>query len=192
MGVIYKITNTVTKKAYVGQTSTSLRQRWREHQSDARSKIRSHPYLHHAIRKYGPESFTIEVIDSALLKEDLDAKEQEWIVRLCTMDKQYGYNCTGGGGACVHGPNSRAKIKGVKRDPEAVEKQRATLLAKHFKLDPERKEKLRLTRVGYKARPETIEKMRTMQQHLWTPERRAMWSQKMRDKAAAEKERRAG
>lgn len=187
MGVIYKITNTVNGKAYVGQTSATLHRRWTEHKADARNR-KAHPYLHHAMLKHGYDNFTIEVIDQADTREQLDAKEVEWIAKLRTTESRHGYNCTTGGGACFHGPSSRARLKGSKWTPEAKAKRVATMKERGgFVLSPERREKLRLGRVGAKATPETIEKMKVMQKHLWTPERRELWSAKMREAAAVRK-----
>lgn len=186
MGVIYKITNTVNGKAYIGQTSATLHRRWNEHKADARNR-KAHPYLHLAMLKHGYDNFTIEVVDQAETREELDAKEIEWIAKLRTTDKHHGYNCTTGGGACFHGPSSRARIKGVKRSPESKAKRSETMKGRDISLSPERKEALRLSRVGYKASPETIEKMKVMQNHIWTPERREMWSVKMREVASRRK-----
>lgn len=96
MGYIYKITNLVNGKMYVGQTSESIHQRWNEHKYDA-SYSKSKCYncaLHRAIRKYGPENFNIsllEEVDNSLLNE----REMYWIKR-CNSFKS-GYNMTLGG-----------------------------------------------------------------------------------------------
>ena len=62
--LIYKITNLINNKCYIGQTIKTAEQRWKEHQSHA---FGSHPNdqnktLYKAIRKYGLENFTFEVL----------------------------------------------------------------------------------------------------------------------------------
>lgn len=96
MGVIYKITNNLTGKSYVGQTIRPLKRRWQEHcQNAVRCKV-----LHRAIMKYGKENFTIEKIDTADNPKELNAKEVYWIKFYNTLVPN-GYNMTkGGGGIC--------------------------------------------------------------------------------------------
>ena len=61
---IYKITNTITKKVYIG-LSNDIEQRWKTHKK--RYKIESdkeyEKYLYRSFRKYGLEAFTFEVIE---------------------------------------------------------------------------------------------------------------------------------
>lgn len=91
--LIYRITNTVNSKSYVGLTSRSVRQRWTEHQRATRKG--SNLPLHNAFRKYGPDSFTIEVIEKCDSLELLREREQHWIRELGTFGG--GYNATAGG-----------------------------------------------------------------------------------------------
>lgn len=93
MGIIYKITNTLDNKIYIGQTTRSVAERWREHKS--KSAPSDGTYLHNAIAKYGEENFTIEEIDNCpdVLLND---KESEWIIILDAM-YPHGYNLTMGG-----------------------------------------------------------------------------------------------
>jgi len=94
---IYKITNTINGKVYVGQTVSTLSVRWSQHVHEANKN--GDRTLCKAIRKYGKENFTIEQIDSACSIEELNKKEQEYIVKLnslCFNDGQ-GYNMTLGG-----------------------------------------------------------------------------------------------
>lgn len=60
---VYLMTNQVNGKKYVGITTKSLEARVQEHVNDAYS---GSPYaLHAAIRKYGPENFTIQLLTTA-------------------------------------------------------------------------------------------------------------------------------
>lgn len=91
-GVIYVVTNTVNGKQYVGQTTKTAEQRWKGHTSKS-SNCRA---LWNAIQKYRVESFTLGVVGTGSDKQDLDAKESEWVAKLGTMAPN-GYNLTTGG-----------------------------------------------------------------------------------------------
>lgn len=93
MGYIYKIVNDINDKIYIGKTIYTPAHRFKEHCKDAKN----HKYqskLHKAMRKYGFEHFSIQVLeecDDSLLSE----KEQQYIYSLDTV--QNGYNITYGG-----------------------------------------------------------------------------------------------
>ncbi len=96
--LIYKITNTVNNKSYIGQTIKTAEERWKEHKAHA---FGSHPNdqnktLYKAIRKYGVENFTFEVLqDNIETFEQLDKAEIYWIDYYNSFVK--GYNETFGG-----------------------------------------------------------------------------------------------
>lgn len=92
--IIYKITNDINNKVYVGQTRRSLRTRWKGHLKDAERG--SNYAIHCAIRKYGAEHFHIEQIDIAASLYELDCKEDYWITTLNTLAPN-GYNLKQGG-----------------------------------------------------------------------------------------------
>jgi group I intron endonuclease len=73
---IYKITNILNNKIYIGQTIRPINQRFKRHLNDA-YKLDTH--LARAIRKYGQNNFTIEEIDKAMTQNELNKKEQYWI-----------------------------------------------------------------------------------------------------------------
>ncbi len=91
--IIYKITNRINGKVYIGQTTKSLRWRWQCHCS----KSKGCPLLKRAILKHGRENFTVEQIDTACTREELDAKEIYWIKFYDSMNRDKGYNLTSGG-----------------------------------------------------------------------------------------------
>lgn len=93
MGIIYKITNKTTNKIYIGQTTRTLAERWREHV--ARSNPSDGTYLHNSIAKYGDNNFLIEEVLSC---EDglLDKNEIEQIIKHNSLYPS-GYNLTRGG-----------------------------------------------------------------------------------------------
>jgi group I intron endonuclease len=94
MAYIYCITNKINNKKYIGKTDFSLIKRFREHINDTFSKSRrtENRPLYRAIRKYGPQSFKLQVIDNAETQEELNLKEQYWIRFYDSVNK--GYNET--------------------------------------------------------------------------------------------------
>lgn len=103
-GIIYLITNKVNDKKYIGQTTTSLKNRWLEHIYDAKTKRTNMP-IHHAMNKYGVHNFIIEKIDSAKTREELNQKEEYYIKQYDTLVKhKNGYNVElGGNNREIHG-----------------------------------------------------------------------------------------
>ena len=89
-GYIYKITNTQNNKIYVGQTIRTIAQRFRRHINDANNGLDTH--FARAIRKYGKDSFKVEIIDTAQTQDELNQKEQYWIRQYDSVNK--GYNET--------------------------------------------------------------------------------------------------
>ena len=87
--IIYKIINRTNGKIYIGKTTFKLEKRWKEHCKN-KSQV-----ISRAIKKYGKENFTIEVIDSANSVEELNQKEQLHIESFGSFVD--GYNCTAGG-----------------------------------------------------------------------------------------------
>lgn len=75
---IYKITNQINSKVYIGQSIRPIEQRFQRHISDAINNILD-THLARAIRKYGKDNFMIELIDIAITQDELNFKEQYWI-----------------------------------------------------------------------------------------------------------------
>lgn len=92
--IIYKITNKINGKVYIGQTIRTLQHRWKEHQRAAFVENRQTNFAR-ALRKYGIENFIVEVIDHADSREELNDKERYWISYYDSCVK--GYNLTDGG-----------------------------------------------------------------------------------------------
>lgn len=91
-GYIYKITNKVNNKVYIGQTKTSIAKRWNAHKTRYNNNIRSGIYG--AMHKYGIENFKIEKIIECPI-EDLDKMEKYYIKKYNSYYN--GYNLTLGG-----------------------------------------------------------------------------------------------
>lgn len=96
-GIIYKIINTKNEKIYIGQTTRSLQERWYGHTN---SKKHFDTPLYKAMRKYGKNSFKIEVIEKLNFPKDklikkLNEREIFWIKYYDSYNN--GYNATRGG-----------------------------------------------------------------------------------------------
>ena len=90
---IYKITNRINGKVYIGQSIRPVKRRFQRHINDAVNNIID-THFARAIRKYGPENFWVEVIDTAESQDELNAKEQEWIHEYQSTNPKFGYNET--------------------------------------------------------------------------------------------------
>lgn len=95
MGFIYRITNIVTEKVYIGQTKKSNpNTRWREHIRALKNGTGC-PVLSNSFKHYGLEKFKFEVILTCP-NEELDQKEKEYIKQYnCIVPN--GYNVQEGG-----------------------------------------------------------------------------------------------
>lgn len=105
--LIYKITNNINNKIYIGLTTVSLEERWKNHKTQAR--IDNQKPLYRAIRKYGIENFSIEHIDTAHSMEELGEKERYYI-SLYNSQVPNGYNITAGGEHNQNDANPRARL----------------------------------------------------------------------------------
>ena len=129
MPYIYKIVNKLNNKIYIGKTTTSIEQRWKEHCRDSRKPRTCNRQLYSAFNKYGIENFTIEEIEKC---EDsiLSERERYWIEYFGSFKN--GYNATIGGDGIpyidydlvvatyknVQNQNKTAEILGI--DPKTV------------------------------------------------------------------------
>ena len=94
--LIYRVTNTVNGKVYIGKWShPTVDHRWALHKYAARHG--SPLYFHRAIRKYGLGAFKVEVIARAKTTEELSEMEKFYISVYQSNDPIKGYNLTLGG-----------------------------------------------------------------------------------------------
>lgn len=87
---IYRITNTVNGKVYIGQ-SKDVEERLKSHRSDSTSR-----HLKYSIKHYGVDKFLFEVIEEVPV-EKLNERERYWIAFYQSTDPSKGYNLTTGG-----------------------------------------------------------------------------------------------
>lgn len=109
MGYIYKISNTVNNRVYIGQTVFSTEERWKQHISASfDTGFRGDNLLYRAMRKHGRDKFHIETIEKV---EDnkLSERETYWIKYYDSYNN--GYNMTlGGEGAILYDIDTFLKL----------------------------------------------------------------------------------
>lgn len=125
---IYKITNKLNGKIYVGQTIRSVERRFYFHCKNKKSRSK----LTNAIQKCGKENFSIEILEQCFSIEELDKKEIKWIKELNSID--LGYNIQTGG-------YIRDSMRGKKHSEETKNKMR--IAATGRKLDEQTLTKLK-------------------------------------------------
>lgn len=96
MYFIYKITNLINGKIYIGQTHQSVNDRWAQHCYKSINN-KDNIYFHNAIRKYGKDNFKIDIIDSAQTKDEINFLERKYIKILQATNREIGYNTSLGG-----------------------------------------------------------------------------------------------
>ena len=89
---IYKTTNNINGKIYIGQRFSNRRDI---------EYLGSGKILKLAIKKYGKKNFTKEIIEICLTKSALDKREIYWIDFFDSRNRKIGYNITKGGGGTL-------------------------------------------------------------------------------------------
>ena len=93
-GFIYKITNKINGKSYIGQTIQNVKERFYQHCAKKCDKYILNMVIHKAIFKYGKDNFTFEVIEE-VPKQQLNEREEYWTKYYNSYTD--GYNSTKGG-----------------------------------------------------------------------------------------------
>ncbi len=92
MAYIYKITNDINNKVYIGKTQFSIEKRFWEHCRDSKKRKNEKRPLYSAMNKYGIEHFHIELVEETSNPEE---REKYWIKQYNSFHN--GYNATLGG-----------------------------------------------------------------------------------------------
>lgn len=177
---IYKFTNKIDNKVYIGQTK-NLRRRIKDHLEDYK-KDKSNSYFYKAIRNHKIENFEVELIlEGNFTKIELNEMEIRLIELFKSNNHLFGYNLTKGGCAFntivseetkkkmsksqtgrKHTEETKKKIgsntKGKIVSEESKEKMSKSQTGK--KLKEETKQKISESNKGKKMKPESIEKTR--------------------------------
>lgn len=94
--IIYRITNVVNSKFYIGKTSKTVQERFQRHCYNHQNQ---NTYLYNAMRKYGVDNFNIEIL------EETDSPNEREIYWIKTLLPHYNMTIGGDGGDTSYSPN---------------------------------------------------------------------------------------
>lgn len=121
--IVYKITNNINGKVYIGQTRRNLQQRMRQHFQHAKDSA-----ISNAIRKYGKDAFKVEVLEEVFSLEELCYLEQYYI-KHCDSMSPNGYNLICVGPSSIYSPETRLKMSDSAKKALSNENLRARISA---------------------------------------------------------------
>jgi len=84
-------------RRYVGQTKKKMLQRWNQHVYTATRESKGWSHFANAIRKYGKDAFSHEILEICYDLEFSNAAEKKWIAHFDTTNPEKGYNFKSGG-----------------------------------------------------------------------------------------------
>jgi len=138
MTKIYKITNKINGKPYIGQTGRIIKKRINEHK-----KKSSNIPLKNAIKKYGWDNFNFEVVDE--VSEAIADCIESFLIQYCdSMIDKNGYNLETGGNKYKHASEYTRKklsnaLKGKICSEETKKKLSESLTGKHHSEETKKK-----------------------------------------------------
>lgn len=104
--LVYKHTNKINNKVYIGITSRTAQERWGHNGNNYSTS----PHFFSAIHKYGWDNFEHEILFEELTKEEACSKEKELIKKYKANDRRFGYNQTDGGECFTLNEDTRRKM----------------------------------------------------------------------------------
>jgi group I intron endonuclease len=143
---IYKWTHIASGRCYIGQSTQEPNRRRLEHISHSRYSERTY-HFHNALRKYGIEAFTWEVLAHAKDIAELNLLEKQYIQKFDSIDN--GFNIRNGGNNKLHSIDSKLRMSEAQKLAHAKRKKegRSGFIRKNntygWKWTEEQKEKLR-------------------------------------------------
>lgn len=176
MYYIYKITNLINNKPYIGKTAKTVEKRWKEHYYEARrwqrcfetgSDFGYNSRLYPAMSKYGYDNFTIQLLEEVASLEEMNQREKYWIDYYDARNNGYNIAAGGLGGFFL----------GCKHTPEALEKLRLAGLGR--KHSEETCTKISKHKMGHATSVEAKEKMRKAKLGKKTGEHSADWNKRI-------------
>ena len=120
---IYKFTHIESNRCYVGQTIQDPNQRRLEHIADSRHTTRVY-HFHNALRKYGVDAFTFEVIAEASSLEELNMLEEKYVEQFDSINN--GFNIRQAGGNKLHSEESKKRMSDAQKTAHARRKIQGT------------------------------------------------------------------
>lgn len=109
--IVYAATNLINGKKYVGYTTKELSERIKGHIRKSKNKGDKHYFyvFQSALRKYGSDNFTWEILHSCDQLDEVTKMEINFIKELNTISP-YGYNLTEGGNGGIQSQETKDKI----------------------------------------------------------------------------------
>ncbi len=154
---IYMYTNSANGKVYIGQTRTSLEYRAQTNGNNYKECRR----FYNAIKKYGWDSFTHEILFDCLTLDEANVLEEQCIETYHARDPKYGYNIAFGGLNHKCSDETRALLSQRRKE--------------------EYRDKTRNPMYGKKHTPEALKKMSEKKRGANNP----MYGKKLTDEAKA-------
>ena len=176
--VIYCHTHTESSRRYIGLTKKTMRQRWNQHVLNSKSKVgKGCVHFWNAIRKYGKDAFSHEVLEICHDLEVANLAEECWIEFYETRNPEKGFNLSKGGGSKPHkirkNPwnNSRFREAAMKRSQEMWKDPK--LRSQHSKIvkqqwqDPQRKIRASLQTKEQRKNPDIAARTSESMKEVW-------------------------
>ena len=105
---IYLLKNNLNNKIYIGQT-------WAERLEDRMGKdggqYKNSTYIYNAIKKYGAENFSYDLLAEVYSQNEADLLEDGYIVEYNSRNNRIGYNLRSGGSCGKHSEETKEKIR---------------------------------------------------------------------------------
>ncbi len=145
---VYKHTNKLNGKCYIGITSQNVRVRWNRGWG-----YQYCPHFWKAIQKYGWDAFSHEILYDGLTKEEAETWEVNLIAEYHSADPMWGYNVAlGGNSAGKHSEETRKKLGDCRRGCKHTEAAKLKMREAHTGMvfSEEHLQKLRMAQFGEK------------------------------------------
>lgn len=166
--LIYRVTNRINGKVYIGQTQKSLEIRKKRHLKTSHKN-----YFQIALKKYGLENFYWEILEDNITNiNHLNQREQYYIKLFKSNDKRFGYNLTEGGygvkrSGWHHRLETKEKIGRANKGLHRTQEQRVLISEAVKKAgwrhSSEQLERMRLRKLG-KKHSEEIKRKQSLNQ----------------------------
>lgn len=157
---IYKITNLVNDRFYIGSTF-NFYERFIQHRADLRKNKHNNQFLQNSWNKYGEENFSFAIMEVVSNIDDLLIREQHWLDETNSYNRCVGYNIA---------KNAKAPMTGLKHSNEAKEK--ISKVHKGKIISEEQKEKASNFHKGKTISDLQKEQIRHSVHEYWTEEKR--------------------
>ena len=113
---IYKFTHIKTGRSYIGQTVQNPNRRRLEHISGSRHSKKTY-HFHNALKKYGIDAFTFEVITNASSLEELNILEEQYVDQFDAINN--GFNIRQPGNNKLHSVESKERMSAAQKAAHA-------------------------------------------------------------------------